>query len=527
MAKGKLTGPVGRPAYRTGRLIMLQGTASSVGKSLLTAGLCRILRQDGYRAAPFKAQNMSNNSFVTRDGGEMGRAQVAQAQAAGIEPSVDMNPILLKPEADARSQVVVLGKAMATMSARDYYQHRAELMPVVLESLQRIRQQYDVVVIEGAGSPAEINLRSGDLVNMGLATAVDAPVLLVGDIDRGGVFAHLVGTLELLEPHERSLVKGFIINKFRGDVSLLGNALAFLEQRTKVPVLGVVPYLHGHGIPEEDGVVLEKPPSPAEPDIARDVIDIVVLRLPRISNFTDFAPFEREPSVRLRYVSNTSELGRPDVVILPGTKSTMADLDFLRQQGLDRAICRLAQQGVLVMGICGGYQMLGTMIHDPLHVESEQDASPGLGLLPVETVFSAGKRTARVSARAAATVGPQKAAAGALVTGYEIHNGVTRSGGLSPAFRVIQRSGVEVDDPDGAASPAGNVMGTYIHGLFDESGFRQSFLQGIARKKGLYRPPAAAQPAMDEVYDRWAAHVRGHLDIGRIYEIAGLEKRGG
>ncbi len=517
----------GRPAYRNGRLVMLQGTASSVGKSLLTAGLCRILRQDGYRVAPFKAQNMSNNSFVTRDGGEMGRAQVVQAQAAGIEPSVDMNPVLLKPESDARSQVVVLGKAVSTMNARDYYQRKAELMHVVLESLQRLRQQYDVVVIEGAGSPAEINLRNGDLVNMGLATAVDAPVLLVGDIDRGGVFAHLVGTLELLEPEERSLVKGFIINKFRGDMSLLGNALAFLEQRTNIPVLGVVPYMHGHGIPEEDGVVLEQPPALAEPDAAPNVIDIAVLRLPRISNFTDFAPFEREPLVRLRYVSNTSEMGRPDLVILPGTKSTMADLDFLRRQGLDGAVCRLAGQGVLVIGICGGYQMLGTAIRDPLHVESEQDAAHGLGLLPVETLFSAGKRTAQVSARAAATFGPLKAAAGALVTGYEIHNGVTRSDGLSPAFRVVRRSGAEVDDPDGAVDQAGNVIGTYIHGLFDEPGFRQSFLQGIARSKGLARQPVAAPPSLDDIYDRWAAHVRGHLDVGRIYEIAGLEQRGG
>ena len=503
---------------------MLQGTASSVGKSLLAAALCRILRQDGYRAAPFKAQNMSNNSFVTRDGGEMGRAQVVQAQAAGVEPHVDMNPILLKPEAEARSQVVVLGRASGTHSARDYYRRKDELWPVVLGALERLRTSYEVVVIEGAGSPAEINLRSVDLVNMGLARAVDAPVLLVGDIDRGGVFAHLVGTIELLAPPERAQLRGLIINKFRGDPTLLENGLRFLEDRTGLPMLGVVPYLPQHGIPEEDSVALEQQGSTSASRRGVESIDVAVIHLPRIANFTDFEPLAEEPAVRLRYVRDSSALGDPDIIILPGTKSTMADLNYLRQQGLVEGIRSLSQQGRLVLGICGGFQMLGHSIRDPEHVESEETAVPGMGLLPVETIFSVRKTTAQVEGEAAASVGPLRQAAGRRVRGYEIHNGLTTGvGAAPPAFRIRKRSGRAADYPDGAVNAQGNAFGTYIHGLFDDRDFRQALLDAVARQKGLDRPSFLDQSSSDAAYDRLADHVRGSLDVARIHSIMGLE----
>ena len=506
---------------------MLQGTASSVGKSLLVAGLCRILRQDGYSVAPFKAQNRSNNSYVTHHGGEMGRAQVVQAQAAGIEPHVDMNPILLKPEADARSQVVVLGRAIGGLSASAYYQRKEWLMPVVLGALGRLSEAYDVVVIEGAGSPAEINLRGADLVNMGLARQVAAPVLLVGDIDRGGVFAHLVGTLELLEPSDRALVQGLIINKFRGDISLLGNALAWLEGRTGLPVLGVVPYLADHGLPEEDAVVLEAPDGASQgmPDngvsVASAVIDIAVIRLPRVSNFTDLQALAQEPAVHLRYVTTEKELGHPDMVILPGTKSTVADLAFLRRRGLAERICKLAGSGSLIVGICGGFQMLGRTIRDPEQVESQEREVAGLNLLPVETVFDPHKRTAQVEAHIAATTGPLAAASGATITGYEIHNGRTE-GELPPAFQIIRRAGRSASDADGAVNHDGSIFGTYIHGLFDAPEFRRAFLEAVARRKGVQSLPTAPQAELEQVYDRWAAHVRGSLDIGRVYQIMGL-----
>ncbi|MEK7216670.1 MAG: cobyric acid synthase, partial [Chloroflexota bacterium] len=425
------------------KLLMLQGTASSVGKSLLTAALCRILRQDGFSVAPFKAQNMSNNSYVTREGGEMGRAQVVQAQAAGIEPHVDMNPILLKPEAEARSQVVVLGRATESLPARAYYQRKAALRPVVLQALARLRARYEVVMIEGAGSPAEINLRSGDLVNMGLAREVDAPVLLVGDIDRGGVFAHLVGTMELLEPGDRALVRGTIINKFRGDPSLLGDALRLVERRTGVPVLGVVPFLPQHGVPEEDSVALNGGPNGrldgghGSGAAVAGAVDIAVVQPPRIANFTDFGALAAHPGVRLRYVATAAEFGEPHIVILPGSKSTVADLDYLRAQGLDLAVCRAAAAGRLVVGVCGGYQMLGERIRDPDGVESSQRETVGLGLLPVSTTFSPEKTTIQVSGRVAAARGVLAHAAGATVTGYEIHNGVTAAApGVAPAFLV-------------------------------------------------------------------------------------------
>ncbi len=493
------------------KLLMLQGTASSVGKSLLATALCRIFRQDGFLVAPFKAQNMSNNSYVTLDGGEIGRAQAAQAEACGIEPSVEMNPILLKPQADHRSQVVILGKAAEALSAREYYQRKAELQPVVLGALERLRSRHDVVVIEGAGSPAEINLRGVDLVNMGLAQAVEAPVLLVGDIDRGGVFAHLVGTLELLEPKERALIRATVVNKFRGDLALLDGGLEFLQQRTGVPVLGVVPYLESHGVPEEDSALLG-PVQALSPH--EGLLHIAVIRLPRISNFTDFEPLAQEPSVWLRYVARPASLGDPDLIIIPGTKSTIADLAYLRDSGLAPAIQEFAAAGGAVMGICGGLQMLGTLLRDPEGIESEIQEVPGLRLLPLVTTFSNPKTTIRVEGRACALSGPLAAAHGCWVRGYEIHNGRSEGEGAA-AFQAG-------DHEDGAVSAKGNVFGTYIHGVFDEAEFRGAFLKALALGKGLSTLSFASAQPRDGVYDRLAARVRAALDIEKLYEIVNL-----
>ena len=357
----------------TAKTLMIQGTASSAGKSLLVAALCRIFHQDGVRVAPFKAQNMALNSFVTREGHEMGRAQVVQAQAAGLEPHVDMNPILLKPEQDARSQVVVMGKPWAALAAGEYYRRKGELWSVVTAALDRLRERYDLVVIEGAGSPAEINLRESDIVNMAVARYARAPVLLVGDIDRGGVFAALVGTMVLLEEGERRLIKGFVINKFRGDVTLLHDGLTMLEERTGVPVLGVVPFIRDLQIAEEDSVALDGVSQAGDRGQGTgekgqgisDKVDIAVIRLPRISNFDDFDALALEEGVQVRFVDDPDRLGHPQAVILPGTKSTIADLLWLRRVGLARAICALAENGIPVVGICGGYQMLGRTISDP------------------------------------------------------------------------------------------------------------------------------------------------------------------
>jgi len=508
----------------SGRLIMLQGTASNVGKSVLAAGLCRLLWQDGYRVAPFKAQNMSNNSFVTPEGGEIGRAQAVQAAACKLPPHVDMNPILLKPEAEARSQVVVLGKATEAMSARDYYRRKPELRPVTLAALERLRAQYDVVVIEGAGSPAEINLRSVDLVNMGLAREVGAPVLLVGDIDRGGVFAHLYGTLELLEPADRALVRGFVINKFRGDKTILDPGIKAIVAKAGAPCLGVVPWVPNHGLPEEDSVALT-----ARGDLQRSaeaVLDIAVLKLPRISNFTDFEPLQAEPGVALRYVEHAGELGSPDVIVIPGTKSTIADLWFLRDAGFAVALRRHARGGRLVFGVCGGLQMLGTAIYDPLGVESNEPEAEGLGLLPLETTFEREKTTVEAEGVVLAAPGLLSPVRGVPVVGYEIHAGQSRlTGEAGPLLRLTRRAGWPVDTVDGLINPEGTVAGTYLHGLFDSDPFRRAFLQALADRKGVVLPTETAATPGDEVdvLDRMAGVLRQHLDVAAIYRIAGLE----
>ena len=408
-----------------GRVLMVQGTASHVGKSVLVAALCRIFRQDGFSVAPFKAQNMSNNSYVTADGGEIGRAQAVQAEAAGVDPTVEMNPILLKPESDSRSQVVVLGKPGRSVGPGYYARAKPRLWQVVRRSLDKLRGQYDLVVIEGAGSPAEINLKRTEMVNMRVVRYAGAPVLLVGDIDRGGVFASLVGTLELLEPEERSLIKGFIVNKFRGDLELLSPGLEWLEERTGVPVAGVVPYYHDIQIPEEDSVSLERRQSMKA---TRDyLIDIAVIGLPHISNFDDFDPLGREPGVRLRYVEAGDELGTPDMVVLVPGKTTMSDLEWLRRQGIAEGIRSLRRGGTVVLGICGGFQMMGKRILDPHRVESGREATEGLGLLPVTTIFATTKETHRVVGEVMANSGVLRGARGLPVEGYEIHMGAPSS----------------------------------------------------------------------------------------------------
>jgi adenosylcobyric acid synthase len=493
---------------------MVQGTASSVGKSLLVTALCRILLQDGHRVAPFKSQNMALNSYVTHDGCEMGRAQVVQAEAAGIEPIVAMNPILLKPEGQGRSQLIVRGRVAGHLESRTYLEQKQALWPAVVEALDRLRQEYAVVLIEGAGSPAEINLRSGDIVNMRVAHHAQAPVLLVGDVDRGGVFASLVGTLELLEPQERDLIGGLVINKFRGDLGLLQPGLDFLEKRTGKPVLGVVPYLSQLRIAEEDSVGLEQRGDGGGP------LQIIVVRLPHISNFDDFDLLAAEPAVTLRYVDRAEEVDRSDLIILPGTKATADDLAFLRATGLADAVIRLARSGTPVLGICGGYQMLGTCLLDPLEIESAVREVHGLGLLPVRTTFLPDKRTRQIHARVAAGPGYFSAIEGALVRGYEIHMGMTESDG-EPLFHVLEEDGTAY--ADGCRSGDGLIAGTYLHGIFEEPSTRAALIGWLAARRSLDLVGGTV-PGREAEYDRLADAVRNSLDMGAVYRLIGLER---
>ena len=457
------------------KCIMVQGTMSGAGKSLLCAALCRIFAQDGLRAVPFKSQNMALNSFVTKDGLEMGRAQVVQAQAAGVEPDVRMNPILLKPSSDVGSQVIVNGEVRGQMKASEYFRTKRQLVPDILKAYDSLAEEADVIVIEGAGSPAEINLKSEDIVNMGLAEMVDAPVLLVGDIDRGGVFAQLYGTVELLEEKERRRIKGLVINKFRGDVEILRPGLSMLEEKTHLPVVGVVPYLKVD-IEDEDSLSQR-----LEMRDGKKPLDAAIIRLPHLSNFTDFMPLEQHPLLGVRYVSNAHELGAPDLILLPGTKNTVDDLLWLRQCGLETALLKLAAKGTPVLGVCGGYQMLGQTLDDPTGSESgRQQTLRGLGLLPTRTVFSEQKRRVQVKATVAAAP-----FAGAELEGYEIHTGVTEAEGEPFAHY-----------PDGGREGCvqGNVFGTYLHGLFDTGTLTEALAGWLCRRKGIDPSDAALIP---------------------------------
>jgi len=493
---------------------MIQGTASSVGKSVLVAALCRIFKQDGFRVAPFKSQNMALNSFVTREGGEIGRAQAVQAEAAEIEPSVDMNPVLLKPEADARSQVIVLGKVAGTRDAGDYHLYAPSLLNTVAESLDRLRSAYDVVVIEGAGSPAEINLKETEIVNMRVARMAGAPVLLVGDIDRGGVFASLVGTLELLDDDERRYVKGFIINKFRGDLGLLQPGLDMLRERTSRPVLGVIPYFRDIAVAQEDSVYLDERPG----DAGAGDLDIAVVRLPHISNYDDFDPLEQE-GCRVRYVARLAEMGDPDLIIVPGTKSTVDDLTYLRRSGLAEVIVQRSGSGTPVIGVCGGYQVLGRSILDPAGAESEQGGALGLGLLDVVTTFGTEKSTTQVRGQVAADHGMLAGMRGVDLVGYEIHMGQTAGEGSTGALHIVEVPQGSADYFDGALSQSGTVLGTYMHGLFHNRAFRQGLLNNLRRRRGLPERWEGTSAGKDEHYDRLASLVRQSLDMDLLYAI--------
>ena len=481
--------------------IMIQGTMSNAGKSLLCAGLCRIFRQDGLRVAPFKSQNMALNSFITRDGFEMGRAQVVQAEAAGVEPDVRMNPILLKPTTDVGSQVIVHGKPIGNMRAMEYYRRKRELVPAVMEAYDSLAAENDVIVIEGAGSPAEINLKAEDIVNMGLAKLVDAPVLLVGDIDRGGVFAQLYGTVALLEEEERARIKGIVVNKFRGDRKILEPGLEILERLCGVPVAGVVPYLHVD-IDDEDSLS-----ERFTRDNARKLIDIAVIKLPRISNFTDLAPFERFENVSVRYIERPADLGEPDMIIIPGTKSTISDLVWLRESGLEAKIKQAASRGTPVFGVCGGYQMLGVRVADPENVEASGiNEIAGMGLLPIETVFEGEKVQRRTSGVFANIPGVFASLEGVRYEGYEIHMG--RSGLLPPVIGE------------------GYVYGSYIHGIFDSSGVAETILRVLCGRKGASFDELGSfdpEAYKEAQYDKLAQAVREGLDMELVYRILNRE----
>jgi adenosylcobyric acid synthase len=471
----------------TARVLMVQGTSSSAGKSLLVAALCRIFARRDVRVAPFKAQNMSNNAAVCADGAEIGRSQALQAAAAGVAPHSDMNPVLLKPEAESRSQVIVNGRPWKTLPAREYFGEKGALWPMVTAALDRLRDEYELVVIEGAGSPAELNLRTVEIVNMAIARYCRAPVLLVGDIERGGVFAQLLGTLWLLSDEERALVRGLIVNKFRGDLSLFDSGRAILQERGGVPVVGVIPWVKELDLPEEDAEGLGRTPAALA---SAKPIDIVVIQLPRISNFDDFAPLAAEANVSVRYVDRTSRLGDPDVVILPGTKSTMSDLEWLQQTGLAGGIQRLAESGAHVVGICGGYQMLGQTLRDPQHVESSVEAMPGLGMLPTTTTFAPEKETFQVRGRVLEG-SPCAGLVGQPIEGYEIHMGRTHGG--SP-WLELTRHGSKAIARDGASARDGRIWGCYVHGLFASDAFRREWLETVKGQRGV----PSAQPDTSE-----------------------------
>jgi adenosylcobyric acid synthase len=481
------------------RVLMIQGTTSDAGKSLLVTGLCRALARRGARVAPFKPQNMALNSAVTADGGEIGRAQAVQAQACGLAPHTDMNPVLLKPNTDAGAQVIVHGRAVGNMDARDYHEYKQIAWRAVQESYQRLASEYEVIVVEGAGSPAEINLRDRDIANMGFAEAVDCPVVLIADIDRGGVFAHLVGTLALLSESERARVAGFVINRFRGDIALLQPGLDWLAQHTGKPVLGVLPYLHGLHIEAEDAVTTHQAEKRGE------VLRVVVPVLPRISNHTDFDPLRLHPQVDLRFVGSQQPISPADLIILPGSKSVRADLAWLRAQGWEPAIRRHLRYGGKLIGVCGGFQMLGRAIHDPLGLEGEAGSSAGLGLLDIETTLEREKQLRNVRGMLALMNAP--------LGGYEIHAGVTTGAALARPAVYLEHG------EDGALSDDGQILGTYIHGLFES----RAACDALLAWAGLIAPQTPEYTALRAAgIERLADAVETHLDMRALTRLLGL-----
>ncbi len=491
----------------TAPVLLVVGTASSVGKSVLVTALCRSFARAGVRVAPFKAQNMSNNAYVTAGGLEIGRAQAEQAAAAGVEVEVDMNPVLLKPQGDRTSQMVLNGRPAGVMRSRDFVERRRDLWPDVAAALARLRGRYDLVIAEGAGSAAEPNLYDTEVVNMRVAREAGAVTLLVGDIDRGGVFGHFLGTLDLLPPSDRALVRGLVINRFRGDPSLLAPAVEVVEARGGVPVVGIVPWIDDLDVAEEDAVALER--RELAQHGAGAEVDVAVLRFPRIANFDDIDPLLREPGVRVRWVESADDLGLPHLVVLPGTRATIADLRWLRSRGLDRAVVARREAGAHVLGVCGGYQMLGARLHDPDGVEAEPGCvEEGLGLLPTTTVFEGMKATRRTRGR---TREGAPGGAGHDVEGYEIHMG--RTSGAERPFLDIG------DHEDGAVSPDGRVAGTYLHGLLHNDGWRAALLAELGRTAAWSASSGARREA---AFDRLADVVEAHVDLARIRQWLGM-----
>lgn len=499
--------------------IMVCGTASHVGKSVLVTALCRIFRQDGLRVAPFKSQNMALNSYVTKSGGEIGRAQAVQAEAAGIEPAVDMNPILLKPTTDRSAQVVIMGRVYKNMSAVEYHEYKKEALKTVRSTYRRLASEYDCIVLEGAGSPAEINLKRHDIVNLKMARIARAPVILTSDIDRGGVFASLFGTIKLLPPRDRRLIKALHINKFRGDLTILQPGLLQLKKLCAKKIIGVSPYIHDLGIEEEDSVRLEERRDTKLTPNAKCQLSIDILTLPHISNYTDFDPLEREPGVRLRYVRNADSPSSCDVLILPGTKNTIGDLAYLRSKGWDKMIRSHYQRGGMVLGICGGFQMMGKTIRDPNRVESNISSREGLGLLDIETTFSTEKTTTRVEARAIGIPFSE----GTRITGYEIHMGNSVLGEKSPAaFEITSRNNQSESVADGAVDTEGRAWGTYIHGIFENDEFRQNFITHLRAHKGVSfnaETVSSNTAIKEQAFDRLAKIIRESLDMKELYRI--------
>lgn len=501
-----------------GKSLMVQGTASNVGKSIITAGILRVLKEDGYNVAPFKSQNMALNSYITKEGLEMGRAQVVQAEAAGKDPEVLMNPVLLKPSTDKKAQVIVMGKVFKNMSAVEYHDFKVQLKDKVLDAYKALEDKNDFVVIEGAGSPAEINLRDKDIVNMGMAELSDSPVILVGDIDKGGVFASIYGTIMLLDPSERSRIKGVVINKFRGDKSILQSGLDMLEDLTGVPVIGVVPYSDLQ-IEDEDSLT-----SRFKKNVSQEgKINVEILYLPHVSNFTDFNIFETQEDVNVRYVMRGETFDNPDIIIIPGSKNTIEDLIYLKNSGLSDEIIRQCIKGTVIFGVCGGYQILGNTIKDPYKTESLVDEINGLGILDIDTVFEKEKTTTQVEGEVVFAGENMKSLEGLKVSGYEIHMGITKHGQSAKEFLKFTNSlGQNIDILDGAVNEEGNVFGTYLHGVFDSLEFTRSLLNLIRERKGMDSVESSVKSFKDfkeREYDKLAKLIRENIDMDKVYEI--------
>ncbi|PKM52071.1 MAG: cobyric acid synthase CobQ [Firmicutes bacterium HGW-Firmicutes-7] len=490
--------------------LMILGTASTVGKSILTAAFCRIFKQEGYQTAPFKSQNMALNSYVTKDGKEMGRAQVVQAEASGLEPMVEMNPILLKPTSDVGSQVILNGKVFKNMTATEYFAMKNSLKPEILKAYKTLEEQFDMIILEGAGSPAEINLKEDDIVNMGMAEMVDAPVILVGDIDKGGVFASLYGTIMLLEPEERARIKGYIINKFRGDETILQPGIDLFYEKLPLPCLGVIPYMKMN-IDDEDSVTTRFDRK------QEGAIIIGIIRLPYMSNFTDFTVFDLETDVSVRYIHDDSS-EEVDLIVIPGSKNTLKDMEFLHESGLAAYIYRAHRGGIPIIGVCGGYQMLGRTISDPFNVETTQLTVNGLGLLAARTSMSQDKKTVRIKGAFETDLTFAEATKDMTIEGYEIHMGIT------DLFEDT-RAAIRLEDgrEDGAVNPEGNVFGTYLHGIFDNDNFRNTLLNNIRTIKGIEATKEIDYKSLKEAeYNKLADIVRNHVNLDEIKKIIGV-----